>query len=122
MPYLLKAENPHILNLAPPLNLEAKEFALFGAYSNSKYVMSLCTLGMSEEFRADGVAVNALWPRTAVATAAIKFIFGGSEEFKLCRNPAIIGDAAHVILTSNARKTTGQFFLDDEVLDLKDFR
>ncbi len=106
IPHLRNAANPHILNMAPPLQMEARWFAPHVAYSLAKYGMSLCVLGMSEEFRQDGIAVNALWPRTGIATAAIRH----------CRKPEILGDAAHAILTRNSREHTGNFYIDDEVL------
>jgi citronellol/citronellal dehydrogenase len=115
LPHLLRAENPHILNLAPPLNLDPKWFANHLAYTMAKYGMSMCVLGMAAEYRDRGVAVNALWPRTAIATAAIAMI-GGEAMLAHSRKPEILADAAHWILTRPARETTGNFFLDDEVL------
>jgi citronellol/citronellal dehydrogenase len=115
IPHLAKAENPHILNISPPLNMEAKWFAPHVAYTISKYGMSLCTLGMAEELEADGIAVNSLWPATTIATAAVEFNFP-PEILAASRHPAIMADAAHAILTSPARETTGHFFLDEEVL------
>ncbi|HLF55476.1 MAG TPA: NAD(P)-dependent oxidoreductase [Thermoanaerobaculia bacterium] len=115
LPHLLAAANPHILNLAPPLNLDPKWFAGHVAYTMAKYGMSMCVLGMAEEFRDRGVAVNALWPRTAIATAAIAMI-GGEPMLRHSRKPEILADAAHWILTRPARETTGNFFVDDEVL------
>jgi citronellol/citronellal dehydrogenase len=116
LPHLFKAANPHILNLSPPLNMRPKWFAGHVAYTMSKYGMSLCVLGMAEEFRARGVAVNALWPRTAIATAAVQNLLGGDEAVKRCRKPEIMADAAHAILVRSSRQCTGQFFIDDEVL------
>ena len=116
LPYLKQAANPHILNLAPPLNMEARWFAPHVAYTMAKYGMSLCVLGMAEEFRGDGVAVNALWPRTVIATAAVRNLLGGEEAIQRCRRPAILGDAAHWILTQDSRACTGNFFIDDDVL------
>jgi citronellol/citronellal dehydrogenase len=116
LPHLLQAENPHILNISPPLNLEPKWFAPHVAYTISKYGMSLCVLGMAEEFREAGVAVNALWPRTAIATAAVQNLLGGEEAIRRCRKPEIMADAAHAILTRDSRSCTGNFFIDDEVL------
>ena len=113
-PHLRKAANPHILNLSPPLNLDAKWFAPHVAYTMAKYGMSLCVLGMAEEFREAGIAVNALWPRTVIATAALAMIPG--VEIKNCRKPEIVADAAHAILTKPSREFTGQFLIDDEVL------
>lgn len=116
LPHLLEAENPHILNLAPPLNMEARWFQNHVAYTMAKFGMSMCVLGMAEEFRGRGVAVNALWPRTAIDTAAVRNLPGGSEVAKRCRKPSIIADAAHWILTQPSREVTGHFFIDDEVL------
>ncbi|MCC6197768.1 MAG: NAD(P)-dependent oxidoreductase, partial [Burkholderiales bacterium] len=95
IPYLKRAANPHILTLSPPLNLDPKWFAPHVAYTIAKYGMSLCVLGMSEEFRADGIAVNALWPRTVIATAAIAMIPGATEQTDHMRKPQIMADAAH---------------------------
>ena len=117
LPHLMQAENPHILNLSPPLNFEAKWFAPHVAYSIAKYGMSLCVLGMAAEFREQGVAVNALWPRTAIATAAVQNLLGGDELVRRSRTPAIMADAAHVILTQPSREYTGRFCVDDEVLE-----
>ena len=108
--------NPHILTLSPPLNLDPKWFRDHVAYTMAKYGMSLCVLGMAEEFRNDGIAVNALWPRTVIATAALAMIPGAREQLDRTRRPEIMADAAHAILTRDARTTTGNFFLDDEVL------
>ncbi|TXT61504.1 MAG: Short chain dehydrogenase [Promethearchaeota archaeon] len=116
IPYLKKAENPHILNMSPPLNLDPKWFANHVAYTMSKYGMSMCVLGMSEEFKKDGIAVNALWPRTAIATAAVKNLLGGETSIKHSRKPEIVADAAFFILTSPSKECTGNFFIDDEVL------
>ena len=108
--------NPHILTLSPPLNLDPKWFRDHVAYTMAKYGMSLCVLGMAEEFRKDGIAVNALWPRTVIATAALAMIPGAREQLDRTRQPSIMADAAHAILTRDARTTTGNFFMDDEVL------
>ena len=108
--------NPHILTLSPPLNLDAKWFRDHVAYTIAKYGMSMCVLGMAEEFRADGIAVNALWPRTVIATAAVAMIPGASERVDMMRRPEILADAAHAILTRDGRSTTGRFFIDEEVL------
>ena len=115
IPYLEKAENPHILTLSPPLNLDPKWFKNHTAYTMSKYGMSLCVLGMSAEFADQGIAVNALWPRTVIATAALAML-GGTIKPENCRKPEIMADAAHAVLTRNSRETTGNFFIDDEVL------
>ncbi|MFU8820531.1 MAG: SDR family oxidoreductase [Gammaproteobacteria bacterium] len=106
--------NPHVLTLSPPLNMEAKWFAPHLAYTMAKYGMSLCVLGHAEEFRPFGIAVNALWPRTAIATAALQMIPGIEPEH--CRTVDIMADAAHLVLTADAATTTGNFFIDDEVL------
>ncbi len=115
LPHLLKASNPHILNLAPPLSMKARWFKDHVAYTMAKYGMSMCVLGMAEEFRDKGVAVNALWPKTAIATAAIKLI-GGDPMMKHSRTVDIMGDAAHAILVRPSRETTGNFFIDEDVL------
>lgn len=115
LPHLLNAKNPHILNLSPPLNMAPHWFKNHVAYTMAKYGMSMCVLGMAEEFRKKGVGVNALWPRTAIATAAMRML-GGGEIPKGCRTVDIMSDAAWYILTSDARQTTGNFFIDDEVL------
>ncbi len=114
LPYLLKADNAHILTLSPPLNLDPKWFAPHLAYTIAKYGMSLCTLGMAREFAAQGVAVNSLWPRTTIATAAVEVFF--PESIQASRKPQIMADAAHAILTSDSRSTTGNFFIDEDVL------
>nr|MBA3810701.1 NAD(P)-dependent oxidoreductase [Caulobacteraceae bacterium] len=116
LPHLLKAANPHILNLAPPLDMDAKWFAHHVAYTMAKFGMSLCVLGMAEEFRGDGVAFNALWPRTGIATAAISFALGGEDALGACRTPAIMADAAHAIFEKPAREFTGHFLIDDTFL------
>jgi len=115
IPHLEKSANPHILNLSPPLNMEAKWFKDYLAYTISKYGMSMCTLGMSEEFKTAGIAVNSLWPKTTIATAAIAINFP-KEILRASRKPSIVADAAHVILTSDSRLTTGNFFIDETVL------
>lgn len=116
LPHLLKAANPHILNIAPPLNFESCWFAPHLAYSMAKFGMSLCVLGMAGEFREQGVAVNALWPKTVIATAAVLNLLGGSEVMNRARKPEIMANAAHVILTRPSRECTGNFFIDEEVL------
>jgi citronellol/citronellal dehydrogenase len=115
IPHLRRAANPHILVLSPPLDLSPRWFAPHLAYSLSKFGMSLCVLGLAEELRADGIAVNALWPRTVIATAALTML-GGMVPVENCRKPEIVADAAHAVLTRDSRATTGNFFLDDEVL------
>ena len=114
LPYLLKAENPHILTMSPPLSMTAKWFKDHTAYTMAKYAMSMCVLGMSAEF-AGRVAVNALWPRTVIATAALAML-GGAVKPDYCRKPDIVADAAHAVLTRDAKTCTGNFFIDDEVL------
>ena len=116
LPHLLKSANPHILNISPPLNLSPRWFAPHVAYTMAKYGMSLCVLGMAEEFRDQGVAVNALWPRTVIATAAVMNLLGGEEVMRHSRKPEIVADAAHAILTRPSRQCTGNFFIDEEVL------
>ncbi|XP_066249473.1 hydroxysteroid dehydrogenase-like protein 2 [Euwallacea similis] len=115
LPYLKKSKNAHILNLSPPLNMKPHWFSNHVAYTMAKYGMSMCVLGMHEEFKSLGIAVNALWPRTAIATAAMQML-GGSEAAKQCRKPEICADAAYAILTKDAKSVTGNFFMDDEVL------
>lgn len=115
LPHLLKARNPHILNISPPLNMDAKWFRNHTAYTMSKYGMSMCTLGMSAEFAQHGIAVNSLWPRTTIATAAIAMNFP-DEVLKASRKPAIMADAAHVILNRESRSHSGRFYIDEEVL------
>ena len=115
-PYLAKAENPHVLMLSPPLDMQEKWFAPHTAYSMAKFGMSLAVLGLAGEFRPAGVAVNALWPRTTIATAAINNLLGGEQIMRASRKPEIMGDAAHAILCSPSRETTGKFFIDDVVL------
>ena len=119
LPYLKKSANPHILNLSPPLNMEARWFSNHVAYSMTKFGMSMCVLGMAEEFRDLGIAVNALWPRTTIATAAVKNLLGGDEMIQASRTPEIMGDAAFYILQRDSKDCTGNFFIDDEVLTLE---
>jgi citronellol/citronellal dehydrogenase len=118
LPYLkessARGRNPHVLTLAPPLAMQSRWFAPHVAYTMAKYGMSMCVLGHAEEFRGDGIAVNALWPRTVIQTAALAMIPGVRPEH--CRTPEIMADAAHVVLTRDSRTTTGNFFIDDEVL------
>jgi citronellol/citronellal dehydrogenase len=116
VPHLKKAANPHVLTLSPPLNMDPKWFAHHAAYTIAKYGMSMCTLGMAEEFRGDGIAFNALWPRTIIATAAIGNLLGGEAAMARSRKPEIMADAAHAILCKPSRECTGNFFIDDEVL------
>lgn len=114
IPHLAKASNPHILTLSPPLNLKPRWFKSHVAYTMAKYGMSMCVLGMAEEFRAAGIAVNALWPRTIIATAALQMIPGVDPGRG--RKAAIMADAAHWILTQPARECTGNLFIDEDVL------
>jgi citronellol/citronellal dehydrogenase len=120
LPHLLKAaaagRNPHILTLAPPLSMKPKWFKNHVAYTMAKYGMSMCVLGMAEEFREAGVAVNALWPKTTIATAALAMIPGMTQRLDNCRKPEIIADAAHAIFGRDARSATGNFYVDEEVL------
>jgi citronellol/citronellal dehydrogenase len=115
IPYLRKSSNPHILTLSPPLDMKAKWFAPNLAYAMAKFGMSLCTLGWSEELRKDGIAANSLWPRTTIATAAVKML-GGDPMLKKSRTAEIMADAAHAILTKPSREFTGHFCIDDLVL------
>ena len=116
LPHLLKASNPHILNISPPLAMEPRWFAGHVAYTMAKYGMSLCVLGMAEEFREQGVAVNALWPETVIATAAVRNLLGGQTMVDQGRTPEIMADAAYAILTRDSRKCTGNFYVDSDVL------
>ena len=115
IPWLLESDNPHVLNLAPPLNMNPRWFKDHVAYTMAKYGMSMCVLGMAEEFRDDGIAFNALWPRTVIATAALNML-NGLVKPENCRTEEIMADAAHAILCQNARRCSGNFFLDEEVL------
>lgn len=115
LPHLREADNPHILTLSPPPLLEPAWFANHCAYTLSKYGMSLCVLGMAAEFRDAGIAVNALWPRTVIDTAALRML-GGLVSPAQCRKPEIVADAAYQVLISNSRETSGNFFLDEDVL------
>ena len=116
LPHLEKAENPHILNISPPINLNPGWFGPHVAYTISKYGMSMCTLGMAEELKRDGIAVNSLWPETAIATAAVMNLLGGDEAMKRSRKPEIMSDAAYAIFNRSAKECTGNFFIDVEVL------
>jgi citronellol/citronellal dehydrogenase len=113
IPHLEKAENPHILMLSPPLDMSEKWFAPHLAYSIAKYGMSLCVLGLAGELRRKGIAVNALWPRTTIATAAVNNLLGGDALMKASRTPEILADAAHMIFTTPSRDLTGRFLIDD---------
>ncbi len=116
LPLLKGAENPHILNLSPPLNMEARWFAPHVAYTMAKFGMSMCVLGMAAELESAGIGVNALWPRTAVATAAVRNLLGGDAMIQCSRKVEIMSDAAHAILVRPARECTGNFFIDEDVL------
>ncbi|MFY9781248.1 MAG: NAD(P)-dependent oxidoreductase [Candidatus Baltobacteraceae bacterium] len=116
IPYLKRSANPHILNLSPPLDMRAKWFAPHVAYTIAKFGMSLCTLGMAEELRADGIAVNSLWPLTTIDTAAVRNLLGGAPLAEASRSPEIVADAAYAILTKSSRECSGNFFIDEELL------
>src|SRR6516162_8480685 len=116
IPHLKKAENPHILMLSPPLDMQAKWFENSTAYTIAKFGMSMCVLGLAGELKSSGIAVNALWPRTTIATAAVGNLLGGDAMMRASRKPEIMGDAAHAILTRPSRELTGQFCIDDKVL------
>jgi citronellol/citronellal dehydrogenase len=115
IPHLVKAANPHVLNLSPPLDFDVKWFANHPAYTLAKYSMSVYAWAMAAEFK-DKIAFNCLWPRTAIATSAIKNVLGGDEAMKACRKPEIMADAAYAIFNRPAKSCTGNFFIDDEVL------
>ena len=124
IPHLAKAANPHVLTLSPPLSLEPRWFAPHIAYTSAKYGMSLCVLGMAAEFRSQGIAFNALWPRTGIATAAIQYAIGGDDMMRLCRTPEIVADAAYMVFGKPARDFSGNFLIDDTFLaenGVKDF-
>lgn len=116
LPYLKKSENPHILNLSPPLNLDEKWFASYAPYTITKYGMSMLTIGMNQEFVNYGISVNSLWPRTIIATAAIEFSLGGKQMFSRARKPNIMADAAYQILISQKRAITGRLVIDEDIL------
>lgn len=116
IPHLKLAQNPHILNLAPPLDMKAKWFKNHLAYTMAKFGMSMCTLGMSAEFAKDGIAVNSLWPLTAIDTAAVRNLLGGPSVAALSRSPEIVADAAYAIFNRPSREATGNFYIDEEVL------
>jgi citronellol/citronellal dehydrogenase len=116
IPHLKKAENPHILMLSPPLDMKTKWFEHSTAYTMAKFGMSMCVLGLAGELRRDGVAVNALWPRTTIATAAVGNLLGGDAVMRASRKPEIMGDASYAIFTRPSREFTGQFCIDDKVL------
>lgn len=116
LPHLKKSKNPHIMMISPPVDMNPRWFSGHVAYSLSKFGMSLCVLGMAEEFREFGIAVNALWPRTTIATAAIKYIVGGDAMMQSSRSPDIMADAAYSIFLKSARQFTGQFCIDEALL------
>jgi citronellol/citronellal dehydrogenase len=116
VPFLKKAANPHVLNLSPPLNMETKWFAPHVAYTMAKFGMSMCVLGMAGEFKKDGIAFNALWPRSVIATAAVQNLLGGDAVIKGSRKPEVMADAAYAIFNRPARECTGNFFIDEDVL------
>ncbi|APH72892.1 SDR family oxidoreductase [Aquibium oceanicum] len=116
IPHLKKAANPHIVNLAPPLDMQAKWFRNHVAYTMAKFGMSMCTLGMSAEFARDGIAVNSLWPLTAIDTAAVRNLLGGETVAGMSRSPQVMADAFHAIVTRPSRECTGNFFIDELVL------
>ena len=116
IPHLKKSANPHVLTLSPPLDMQAKWFAPHVAYTSAKFGMSLCTLGMAEEFRSDGIAFNSLWPLTTIDTAAVRNLLGGESLARVSRTPEIIADAAYRILTKPSRECTGNFFVDEVFL------
>jgi citronellol/citronellal dehydrogenase len=116
VPWLRKSPNPHILTLSPPLDLRPEWFAQHLPYTLSKYGMSMLVFGMANEFRDDGIACNALWPRTTIATAAVEFALGGNDLMRRSRRPEIMADAAHAILCTSARENTGRFLIDEDVL------
>ena len=116
LPHLKRAANPHVLTLSPPLNFNSMWFGRSLAHSIAKYGMSMATLGFAVEFRPYGVAANSLWPRTTIATAAIRHVLGGEDAMRNSRDPRIVASAAYAILTRPSRECTGRFFIDDEVL------
>ena len=116
LPYLRKSANPHVLMLSPPLDMNPKWFQHHVAYSIAKYGMSLCVLGMAAEFKKDGIAVNALWPRTTIATAAVNNLLGGDTLMRMSRTPEILADAAHLVFSQSAREFSGRFLIDDGFL------
>jgi len=115
-PYLRKGSNPHIVNLAPPLDMDKRWFKHHTAYTMAKYGMSMCTLGMAEEFRKNGIAVNSLWPMTSIDTAAVRNVLGGDSIAKMSRTPAIMADAAYILVNQEAKDYTGQFVIDEFIL------
>ena len=116
LPHLVRSTNPHVLNISPPLNLNPRWFAPHVAYSLAKFGMTFCALAMAEEFRDEGIAVNTLWPKTVIATAAVRNLLGGEDTIRGSRTPEIMADAAHAILTKPSREFTGRFCVDEDVL------
>ena len=116
IPHLKRAANPHVLMLSPPLDMSPRWFGTHVAYTMAKFGMSMCVLGMAAEFKDDGIAFNALWPRTGIATAAIQFALGGEQGMRQCRTPEIMADAAHAIFEKPARAFSGRFLIDDSFL------
>ena len=116
LPHLKRAANPHVLMISPPLDMNPRWFAGHTAYTMAKFGMSMCVLGMAAEFRADGIAFNALWPRTGIATAAIQFALSGEQGMRQCRKPEIMADAAHAIFLKPAKAFSGNFLIDDSLL------
>lgn len=117
VPYLKKSENPHVINLSPPLNMETRWFQNHVGYTMAKFGMSMCVLGMHSEYRRFGIAFNALWPRTAIATAAVANHLGGEVMMAKSRTPEIMADAAYIIMNRDSKKFTGNFCIDDEILN-----
>lgn len=115
IPYLKKSTNPHIVNISPPLNMKAIWFKNHVAYTMAKYGMSMCVLGMAEEFKPDGIAVNAVWPKTAIYTAAMNML-SGSDSSNVCRKPDIVADAVYTLLCKDSKSITGQFLIDEDIL------
>lgn len=116
IPFLQRSANPHVLNLSPPLDMSPRWFGSHVAYTMAKYGMSMCVLGMAEEFKDEGVAFNALWPRTGIATAAIRNALAGDDGMRACRTTEIMSDAAYWIFNQPSRECTGNFFIDDVLL------
>lgn len=117
VPYLKKSENPHVINLSPPLNMETRWFQNHVGYTMAKFGMSMCVLGMHSEYKRFGIAFNALWPRTAIATAAVANHLGGEVMMAKSRTPKIMADAAYIIMNRDSKKFTGNFCIDDEILN-----
>ncbi len=115
LPHLEKAENPHVMTISPPLNMEERWFKTHVAYTMAKFGMSMCVLGWGGEFRGRGIAANALWPKTTIATAAVENLLGGDTLMKKSRTPAIMADTAHWVLTQPSRECTGNFFIDEDI-------